>query len=631
MYFSLLAFVFLTTFVASQWSDGRPCKTGCIPNHYGCHCEQVCKCKRWFDCDDGPTGTGKCICQYNRWNRCKLKNPLKQENMLLKRRDVCVFEIKTLKNLQWVDRKTSRAPRKVLAMISHVLPTTTSGSVSVILKNRRLSNFLYLTDARFEKFIPCLSGEDLCEGSRPYAHAYMGHQFGSFAGQLGDGRAITIGHTAHGSMEVSLKGAGRTMFSRFGDGLASLYSVCRELLGSVYLHSIGVPVVQSLAVFSKEGSFIYRDEWYRGFSDSIPAGLLVRVGESFLRIGSVQHAAKQVGFNAVVDVCKEALQVIARMEQQTSDRLLLAAEGVTDQNARKRCFFAGNVETRSCANHWKKLTDTGALRCLFEAIVQRSAALVAVWMSVGFAHGVMNTDNISLIGRTIDLNVFGFIARWDKSFTPNFIDTESRYAFGRQADIMYWNLQRLGDALSGTSFLGDNHRDNVTWMLESHMWLSKSQAEQILQSYYPEYEYCFYQRMKQRLGLKYSNFDENRQKKFVQELMNSLAEDGINYHYFSRQLADLDLNNVKTQRLRMLLESLRDGIIDKTLWRDHIYSVVPSYVFDNNEIAKVLKKDSFSPAILQDILEKFYDPFVHMANVPMYSAERVVQTSCGGQ
>merc|ERR1719419_1570982 len=120
------------------------------------------------------------------------------------------------------------------------------------------------------------------------------------------------------------------------------------------------------------------------------------------------------------------------MEQHTSDRLLLAAEGVTNKAVRKRCFFMGDVQISSCVNRWKKLTDTEVLRCLFETIVKRSAALIALWMSVGFAHGVMNTDNISLIGHTIDLNVFGFIASWDKSFTPNFIDTESRYAFGRQ-------------------------------------------------------------------------------------------------------------------------------------------------------------------------------------------------------
>ena len=626
---SLIVLTMLPVFTEPRrGQDQQHCAMGCIHGHFGCHCDQVCSCSRWFDCDDGPSGTGECVCQYGQWHKCGEESPLHSAAYSYGLNNMCVFKVATKKHLNFVDKNTSRSPRKVFAMISHVLPSRTGTSVNMIIHNQKLSNYLYLHN--LQDLITCFSGEEVCPGSRPYAHAYHGHQFGNFAGQLGDGRAMTIGHTADGSMEVSLKGAGRTMFSRFGDGKASLYSLCRELLGSVYLNAIGIPVIQSLAVFHKEGSTVFRDEWYTNRAEAIPAGVLVRVGESFLRFGSVQHAAKHVSFDAVVSVCREAIATMAHME--TSKQIVRAAKNIYDEKVLDQCFFIHRKYTEHpCMVNYQQLSNKEVLKCLLELITLRSAALVAAWMSVGFAHGVMNTDNISLIGKTIDLNVFGFITRFDPSFTPNFIDTESRYAFGKQRDIMYWNLQRLSDALTGTPFHSDNSFNKDTWMLGSKEWISKVDADEILGKYHKTYQFCYYERMKQRLGLMHSSFDEEAKIRYIDDLVNVLSVDGIDYHYFSRNLADIDLAHIKTQGLRSKLMSLRRSVSNTSLWRQHIYQVVPTYVFQNNMIARLLKPHSFRPEDLKQVLERFYDPFNGKINSKMYPKEDVVQTSCGGQ
>jgi uncharacterized protein YdiU (UPF0061 family) len=260
-----------------------------------------------------------------------------------------------------------------------------------------------------------LSGGFLFPGSKPYAHAYGGHQFGNWAGQLGDGRAVSLGLTTVGeeTYEIALKGAGQTPFSRFGDGRAVLGSVLRELVGAAALNALGIPTTRSLAVFSPlslEQQSIFRDEYYHQTPEARLPGVLVRVSPSFLRFGSLQLAAKRQGKSGLVEVARYALQTIAAMERRDDDSSTYVSgiDGV-DANHHKQCFFGRRAEP-SCAGTADDLDDDGVLECLLGRISLRTAALIAAWDAAGFVHGVMNTDNMSVLGITIDLNVFGTTA-----------------------------------------------------------------------------------------------------------------------------------------------------------------------------------------------------------------------------
>jgi len=255
-----------------------------------------------------------------------------------------------------------------------------------------------------------LAGNLVTPSMVPYAACYGGHQFGNWAGQLGDGRAITLGEWSGPdgkSWELQLKGAGPTPYSRRADGRAVLRSSLREYLMSEAMFHLGVPTTRALSLVAT-GDGVVRDMFYNGNPQYEPGAIVMRVAPSFLRFGNFEILA-------------------ARGEESNLRKL-------TDWTIEK---FYPHIEGENRVTAW------------FGEVMERTIHLVVEWMRVGFVHGVMNTDNMSILGLTIDYGPFSFVDQYDPLFTPNTTDLPGRrYAFGRQPLVAHWNLGCLAGALT---------------------------------------------------------------------------------------------------------------------------------------------------------------------------------------
>ncbi len=267
--------------------------------------------------------------------------------------------------------------------------------------------------------IAALAGNAVLPGSAPYATRYGGHQFGNWAGQLGDGRAIYLGEVVNKKgdragerYELQLKGAGRTPYSRGADGRAVLRSSIREFLCSEAMHHLGIPTTRALSLI-ETGDRVVRDMFYDGHPAAESGAIVCRVAPSFTRFGHFEILA-----------ARGELELLKALVAFTIDR------DFSDLN------LAGK-------------TPQERLPAWFSEVCLRTAKMVAEWMRVGFVHGVMNTDNMSILGLTIDYGPYGWIDNFDPGWTPNTTDGEGkRYCFGRQPEIARWNLERLASALA---------------------------------------------------------------------------------------------------------------------------------------------------------------------------------------
>ncbi len=247
-----------------------------------------------------------------------------------------------------------------------------------------------------------LAGNRIPAVFEPLAMAYAGHQFGHWVPQLGDGRALLLGEIKRADGErfdLQLKGSGRTPFSRGGDGRSSIGPVVREYLGSEAMAALGLPTTRSLAAVST-GEVVMREQ-------PQPGGILCRVARSHVRIGTFEYFARRGQTEAVRTLADYVIQRHYPALQDRPDRYL----------------------------------------ALFAAVSERTAELVARWMLVGFIHGVMNTDNCSIVGETIDYGPFGFIDAFDPDTVYSYIDRRGRYAYQQQPSIAQWNLARLAECL----------------------------------------------------------------------------------------------------------------------------------------------------------------------------------------
>lgn len=258
--------------------------------------------------------------------------------------------------------------------------------------------------------INILAGNLVTPSMYPYAACYAGHQFGQWAGQLGDGRAITLGEwqaTNGRTWELQLKGAGPTAYSRMADGRAVLRSSVREYLMSEAMHYLRVPTTRALSLVTT-GENILRDMFYDGHPEYEPGAIVMRVSPSFLRFGNFEILTAR---NEISNLRKLADWTIAK--------------------------FYSHLEGENKIMDW------------FKEVVERTAELIVEWLRVGFVHGVMNTDNMSILGLTIDYGPYSFIDDYDRNFTPNTTDLPGRrYAFGRQPSIAHWNLGCFAGAIS---------------------------------------------------------------------------------------------------------------------------------------------------------------------------------------
>jgi uncharacterized protein YdiU (UPF0061 family) len=267
-------------------------------------------------------------------------------------------------------------------------------------------------------FAEVFAGNRLLAGMLPYATCYGGHQFGNWAGQLGDGRAINLGEVVNQAgqrLALQLKGAGPTPYSRGADGLAVLRSSLREFLCSEAMHHLGVPTTRALSLVLT-GEQVVRDMFYDGHPRPEAGAVVCRVAPSFTRFGHFQiHAARQ-------DVA-----TLERLMDYTlrTDFPELGFDAQASRATRQAVYGA-----------W------------FEEVCRRTALLAAHWMRVGFVHGVMNTDNMSVLGLTIDYGPYGWLENFDPDWTPNTTDAQHRrYRYGQQPQVALWNLVQLANAI----------------------------------------------------------------------------------------------------------------------------------------------------------------------------------------
>lgn len=263
------------------------------------------------------------------------------------------------------------------------------------------------------ELLDALSGNGVLQGMETYATAYGGHQFGNWAGQLGDGRAILLGEAVTKSgerYELQLKGAGPTPYSRRADGRAVLRSSIREFLCSEAMYHLGIPTTRALSLV-QTGDQVERDMFYDGRPQLEPGAIVCRVAPTFIRFGHFE---------------------------------LFASRGEVPLLRQLVDFTINHYFSQLVA-----LPEHERVVAFYTEVCERTARLVAQWMRAGFVHGVMNTDNMSILGLTIDYGPYGWVDDFDPGWTPNTTDAGGkRYAFGRQPGIAQWNLARLGDALA---------------------------------------------------------------------------------------------------------------------------------------------------------------------------------------
>ena len=371
------------------------------------------------------------------------------------------------------------------AIYSRVQPARVAGP-HLVAFSPEAAELIGLTEADCNDldFVQTFSGNHISPGMDPHATCYGGHQFGNWAGQLGDGRAINLGevNTENGHWMLQLKGAGPTPYSRTADGLAVLRSSVREFLCSEAMFHLGVPTTRALSLIGT-GEQVMRDMLYDGNAKTEPGAIVCRLSSSFVRFGHFQLLAAR----NETDLLRNFTHFVIAREFPHLDRLATAP---------KDTYVA-----------W------------FNEVCTRTAALMVHWMRVGFVHGVMNTDNMSILGETIDYGPYGWLEDFDPDWTPNTTDAANRrYRFAQQPAIAQWNLMQLANA--------------ILPLLEDAKPLEEGLAE-----YARTYEQSWRAMMAQKLGLK--TFDESLSDD-LHALLNATETDMT---LFYRALAEVDFTS----------------------------------------------------------------------------------------
>jgi uncharacterized protein YdiU (UPF0061 family) len=329
------------------------------------------------------------------------------------------------------DPSELNVPRQVSgALWSKALPTPVSNP-TLLAFSPEVAQLLGVTEGELRALLPVLAGNAPPPGVEPFAANYGGHQFGHWAGQLGDGRAIGLGELS--GLELQLKGAGPTPYSRRGDGRAVLRSSIREFLCSEAMHHLGVPTTRALSLVLT-GDTVVRDLFYDGHPEPEPGAIVCRVAPSFLRFGSFELCTAREDHALLQRLVDYTLTLFPLPQGASLGPLPI---GVAPQGASLPLPIG-------VAPQGASLTPA---QLLLE-VARRTAVLVAHWQAVGFVHGVMNTDNMSVLGLTIDYGPYGWVDDFDPNWTPNTTDAHHRrYRFGNQPEVGLWNLERLGVAL----------------------------------------------------------------------------------------------------------------------------------------------------------------------------------------
>ena len=409
-----------------------------------------------------------------------------------------------------------------------------------------------------EEALQALTGNQVLAGSTPLASVYSGHQFGVWAGQLGDGRAILLGELA-GGHEIQLKGAGRTPYSRMGDGRAVLRSSIREFLCSEAMHGLGIPTSRALCITGSPG-LVRREELET-------AAVVTRVAPSFVRFGHFEHFAAN----------------------DQEEQLRTLADYVIDR-------YYPECRSPEATSPW----GGNPYAALLHSVSERTAQLMAQWQAVGFCHGVMNTDNMSILGLTLDYGPFQFLDAFVPGHICNHSDHHGRYAYNRQPNIAYWNLFCLAQAL--LPLIED--QDTALAALESY------------KTVFPD---AFMARMHKKLGLTQA---QDSSEALVEPLLQLLAQNAVDYTIFWRRLShavaegqfepvrDLFADRAAFDAWLLSYSELL-ALEDKALAADLMLNSNPKFVLRNHlgeQAIRAAKGGDFSElATLQRLLERPFD------------------------
>jgi len=378
------------------------------------------------------------------------------------------------------------------AVFSVVLPTPLKSKLKLVsYSENALASILDMDPSIAEtcEFLEFVSGNKILPSSIPLAHRYGGHQFGFWAMQLGDGRAHLLGeyvNRAGERWELQLKGSGKTPYSRDADGRAVLRSSIREFLCSEAMYYLGIPTSRAAAIVVSDDPVV-RDQFYNGFPKTEKAAVVLRLAPSWFRFGS--------------------LEILAHNKELTSLKKLLD-------------FIL--TEHYSQIN----LHDVDKYIELFRQIAHKTIDLTVCWQSVGFVHGVLNTDNMSMLGITIDYGPFGFVDAYNPQFVPNYSDKQARYCYNRQLEIVEWNLGKLSQAF--IPLLDESQLVQVTRELQN---LGQRAAMKLRSTF------------RKKLGLHEDIDDADHH--LITLLLQIMEESGADFTQTFRQLGEISLTDLR--------------------------------------------------------------------------------------
>ncbi|GLD93475.1 hypothetical protein PINS_up002067 [Pythium insidiosum] len=356
-----------------------------------------------------------------------------------------------------------------------------------------------------DELTPFLAGNKLFDGSETAAQCYCGHQFGYFSGQLGDGAAIYLGEVLSGSQrerwEMQIKGAGLTPFSRSADGRKVLRSTLREFLASEHMHALGIPTTRAGSVVTSRKTTVLRDQFYDGNAREEPTAVVLRIARTFLRFGSFEIFKDTDARSGRAGPSAQLPYKKAMMRQMVNFTI--------------RQYFPDIWQAHDANNDE---SEVARIRDFYAEVVRRTALLVAKWQCVGFCHGVLNTDNMSIVGDTLDYGPFGFMEHFNPQHICNTSDDGGRYRYEAQPEICKWNCSVLADQLS--------------------LIIDPAELAPALSRFDEWYGREYYRLMRQKLGLIHK-FLPREDKALIDDLFQVLAETGADFTCTFRVLADL--------------------------------------------------------------------------------------------
>jgi len=483
------------------------------------------------------------------------------------------------------------------ACYSRVMPTPVAAP-KLVAYSREVCELLELDIATTgeQAMADVFGGNRVLPGMDPFAMCYGGHQFGNWAGQLGDGRAINLGEVVnrHGQRWVlQLKGAGPTPYSRTADGLAVLRSSVREFLCSEAMFHLGVPTTRALSLVLT-GEEVLRDMFYDGNPRYESGAVVCRVSPSFIRFGNFEIFTSR----GDIDNLKRLVEYTIATD---FPHLSPAGDG---------------PYTKEIISQW------------FEEVCLLTAEMIAHWMRVGFVHGVMNTDNMSILGLTIDYGPYGWLEDYDPDWTPNTTDASGRrYRYGNQPQVALWNLLQLANAI--LPLVGDS-----------------KPLEESLQNYSVRFERSWQQMMAQKLGLDHHN--ETTDNDLIVDLLDFFTTIETDMTLFFRRLADVSTETTIENIPQPLVESfyvadqvqgsarekllrwlnayfarVRQTPVPDSTRRTRMNAVNPIYVLRNYLAQQAIDQaDQGDPAMIRELLAVLRHPYDEIAGNERFAAKR---------